>query len=293
MENSDSFQDSVGVENAVGSSDAQAAFDLSERPGGTAQVDLHHRDIPGDTDRDLRKAAVLLASIPEADAEYLLRQLDEPQLILIAKAAKTSRFQLGEQNQVLREMLNVRMKQCDEPLETQVRPTTAELNACQSRKLFSRLSAVPAPTLVRLVEDELPQTIAIVLANLEPKIAAEVLERLPSEKQLATTMRIAELRSPDSAALAQVATAMIERLDEINSPPHRPLGGAVHIARIFRHLSSATEKALLANVSHENKDLVKSVSRHLAVLRQLDATVDASFSPSTARKAPRNVPRSA
>ena len=42
---------------------------------------------PSEFQDGLRKAAVLLASLPTQDAAYLLRQLDESQLISIAKAA--------------------------------------------------------------------------------------------------------------------------------------------------------------------------------------------------------------
>ncbi len=232
----------------------------------------------------LRKAAVLLASVPEADAEYLLRQLDEPQLVSIAKAARHAPFQSDEQLKVLREMLKTRKRGDQNDAQSQ-QGNEAERGSlvkrcsidaailAKSKTAFSELDVVPVPTLVRILADELPQTIAVVLANIEPQRAAETLERLPTEKQLAATIRIAQMTPPDPKSLLEVATAVSDRVQEINSPPSRPVGGPAHVARIVRHLTSATEKALLANVMQESRELVESVSRHLDVLRQIDRNI--------------------
>lgn len=238
------------------------------------QASLQHP--PAATDGP-RKAAVLLASLPTEDAAFLLRQLDEKHLATIAKAAMDTPFRSDEQITVLRE-LSARHKQQGRfasggaDNRALCRTSRVASPAGQAREAFAPIKAASAATLVRLLANELPQTIAVVLAHIDPPLAAQVLEQLPSEKQLATSLRIADLGMPDPMALAQVANVLRMRFEEISSPPSSPIGGAAHLAQILQHTNSATEKALLANVGQENGALVKSVARHLSVLRHLKPT---------------------
>ncbi len=215
----------------------------------------------------LRKAAVLLASLPSADAAYLLRQLDEDQLRAIARVAADGRLQEAERHDVLRELRNVQAARSE---QLSVRRPLLRISQAhhQAKRLFARLADCSAPFLVRLLEAEIPQTIAIVLAHLTPKQAAEILERLPTEKQLAVALKIAELREPDVAALTDIATVLVERSKRLAAAPTAPVGGAGHLARIIQQTNSATQQALLANVGQENRPLVDQIDHHLAILRQ-------------------------
>jgi hypothetical protein len=199
-----------------------------------------------------------------------LRQLDEPQLVAVAQAAMTAPFRDDEQVAVLRELRGIRQPAPERDAPSARAKRDRELRdsaARRCRQIFSRITEAPVATVVRLLADELAQTVAIVLAHIDPALAAQVLERLPSDKQLAVVLRIAELQTPDPIALAEVARVLSDRFEELNSPPSSQIGGATHVAQILRHTNSATEKALLANVAQENNNLVKSVSRQLTILR--------------------------
>ncbi len=216
----------------------------------------------------LRKAAVLLASLPSADAAYLLRQLDEDQLRAIASVAADGRPREAERHDVLRELRNGQAARSE---QLSVRGPSLRISQAhhQARRLFAGLAASSASLLVRLLEAEIPQTIAIVLAHLKPKQAAEILERLPTEKQLAVALKIAELSEPDVAALTDIANVLVERSRRLGAAPTAPVGGAGHLARIIQQTNSATEQALLANVGQENRPLVDQIDHHLAILLQL------------------------
>ena len=215
----------------------------------------------------LRKAAVLLASLPSADAAYLLRQLDENQLRAVAHLAADGPPQEAEQHDVLRELRNVQAARSDQLNDGRPLPRIGEARQ-QVRKLFGRLADTSVPRLARLLEAEIPQTIALVLAHLQPQQAAEILECMPTEKQLAVALRIAELSEPDAAALADVANVLVARSRRLGAAPTAPVGGAEQLARIIQQTNSATQKALLANVGQENRPLVDRIERHLVILRQ-------------------------
>jgi flagellar motor switch protein FliG len=223
---------------------------------------------PSQLPEGLRKAAVLLASLPSADSAYLLRELDEEQLHAVARAAAGRRPEAAEQLEILREL---RRLQAVSPHQGNHRSPSQRPSQAQNkvRRLFACLSNTSPHLLVRLLEPEIPQTIALVLAHLEPEHAAEVLERLPTEKQIAVAVRIADLSAADATALTDVAQVLAERSKRLGAALMTPVGGVDHLARIIQATNSATEKALLANVSQESQSLVDRVNRQLKILREL------------------------
>ena len=93
--------------------------------------------------------------------------------------------------------------------------------------------------------------------------------RLPTEKQIAVAMRIVDLNVPDKAAVADVASVLTDRAKRLGAALTTPVGGPSHLARIIQETNPATEKALLANLSHESRPIVDQVNQQLAILRQL------------------------
>jgi flagellar motor switch protein FliG len=74
--------------------------------------------------------------------------------------------------------------------------------------LASRLEAVPAAALAELVAGEHPQTIAVVIANLPARKAADVLALIPEALQADVVHRIADLQPVPAGVLADLAEVL-------------------------------------------------------------------------------------
>ena len=72
---------------------------------------------------------------------------------------------------------------------------------------FSFLKKVHSDCLLRVITDEHPQTIALIVSHLRPKRAAGILNGLPPERQLAVIRRIAVMQRVDLVMVKTVAKA--------------------------------------------------------------------------------------
>lgn len=224
----------------------------------------------------LRQAAVLLASLPDEDRCFLLSDLDEEQVAAIAQAASTSQPPLAaEQDAIARELRQAHRKS---HARAQPRcPTAAAGHPVTPRPKHAKttedgiglLFDIRPRQLASLLAAERPQTVALILSYLPASTAAAVLEILPTETQMAVAQRIGHLGPADEESLGDVVDALRQRIRRRSAPPAIPAGGASHVALIIHHLNRATERALLENLSQEDRELTDEVRQRISALRTL------------------------
>jgi flagellar motor switch protein FliG len=113
--------------------------------------------------------------------------------------------------------------------------------------------------LAALLEKEHAQTIALVLAHLEPQHASPILSKLPSELQIDVVKRIAQLQnfSPDAAeTISNVLTQKLKQGgSEKKAGPARP----DTVPGLMNQLEPATSRAILEAIEKENAELAGSI----------------------------------
>ena len=107
--------------------------------------------------------------------------------------------------------------------------------------------------------DEHPQTIALVLAHLLPRLSSELLESLPASKQLEVTRRIAKMEQTSPEVIREVEMALQQKLSAVLNQDLQQVGGASSIAEILNYVDRASERAILENLEAEDPDLVEEV----------------------------------
>ena len=109
--------------------------------------------------------------------------------------------------------------------------------------------------------DEHPQTIALVLAHLLPRLSSELLESLPASKQLEVTRRIAKMEQTSPEVIREVEMALQQKLSAVLNQDLQQVGGASSVAEILNYVDRASERAILENLEAEDPDLVEEVRR--------------------------------
>ena len=129
--------------------------------------------------------------------------------------------------------------------------------------------------LVPLVKDEHPQTIAVLLIQLDPIIAAEVLHSLPAEVQPAIIHRIATLGPVSPPALEMLEELLNQRIAECHGQRPLQMGGAREAAEIINGTGKITEKRIMSELNKLDKPMAKKIEEemfkfeHLFVLEPL------------------------
>src|SRR5207249_8572999 len=82
---------------------------------------------------------------------------------------------------------------------------------------FSFLQGAESENLLTFIQDEHPQTIALILAHLEPEKASEILVGLPAQKQIEVVKRIANMEQTNPEVIKEVERGLEHRLSDIVS----------------------------------------------------------------------------
>jgi flagellar motor switch protein FliG len=125
----------------------------------------------------------------------------------------------------------------------------------------SRLEGVPADAIAKVLVDEHPQVTALVVANLAPRQAADVLVRLPEAAQTDVVYRIAELRAVPEEVLTDVGNAVVGQVERLGASAQSgvPTGGAKLAADIMNLVGHHVEERILAKLDDQAPQVADTI----------------------------------
>ena len=234
---------------------------------------------------DLRKAAVLLMSLPPEQAAGLLGKLDPRQMEAVSiEIAKLSGVSGEEQNSVIVEFADVDAKNLiggsggldaaknliEKALGKNATGTIDTVRQSIEALPFSFLQSVDSQNLMTFIIDEHPQTIALILSHLPPSYGAEIIAGLPSDRQLAVIRRIAIMGQTNPEIIQEVERGLESRMSSVMSQQFEKAGGVSTVAEILNVTDRATERSLLENLAQEDPDLVEEIRRLMFVFEDIN-----------------------
>lgn len=238
---------------------------------------------------DIRKAAVLLMSLPQTQAADLLARL-EPKLVeaVSIEIAKISAVTGEEQEAVIQDFANVNPTALTggtgglEVAKTLVQQalgknaTSTIDNVRQSIEAlpFGFLQKVDSQNLLTFIIDEHPQTIALILSHIPPAQAADIISGLPTERQLAVIRRVATMGQTSPEIIHEVEKGLEHRMSSVMSQQFEKAGGVSSVAEILNVIDRATERGLLENLAQEDPDLVEEIRRLMFVFEDIAKFAD-------------------
>lgn len=128
-----------------------------------------------------------------------------------------------------------------------------------------------------LVKDEHPQIAAVLLVNLDPAVAAQVIEYLPDAIQPDVLHRIATLGPISPEALEMLRDVLSSRAGSSKAATAMPLGGAKEAAAIMNNARKATEQRVMPRVAKISKETARAIEEEMFVFDHLLALDDKSM----------------
>lgn len=123
---------------------------------------------------------------------------------------------------------------------------------------FAFLRDASAGLLAEFLRQEHPQTVAVILAHLDPDQAARVMERLPAELSTESLARMARLHQLSPEVLADLESEIrLQLLPQIEAE-HRPQGLAGASA-VLSALNDPLRKRMLGQLAHRDRALVRQL----------------------------------
>lgn len=131
--------------------------------------------------------------------------------------------------------------------------------AAHSDEALGPLLEAPPDILAQALEDEHPQTTALVLLHLPPARAAKLLSALPENRRGETVLRMAQVKVVRDEILDEVAASLHERLGR-GAKPSSDEDGIARTATVLAAMARYESKLLLDGLEPDHPD-------HVALLR--------------------------
>jgi flagellar motor switch protein FliG len=135
----------------------------------------------------------------------------------------------------------------------------ARLSATMERRPFEFLRKTPPEQIIAFLQNESPQTISLVIANLHTTLAAQVLSELESELQADVAARVASMSEISPDVLQVVERVIKQKLSSVITQEYSASGGVKSLAEILNHTDRPTERNILDRLAESNADLAEQI----------------------------------
>jgi len=137
------------------------------------------------------------------------------------------------------------------------------------KKPFSFLAKTDSDNLMTFIQDEHPQTIALILSHLPADKASEILAGLPLNKQLEVVTRIANMDNTNPEVIKEVEKGLEMRLSGLMTQTFQKAGGVESVAEMLNLADRSTEKGILESLEAQDPDLVEQIRRLMFVFEDI------------------------
>jgi len=224
-----------------------------------------------------QKAALLLIALDVETASVVFKNLDITEVEAIStEISKINNIPSSQVESVLEEfyrMVTAREYVLDGGLEyaeaileksfglNKAVEVVERVKNLTTLKGFDVLKKADSTQLVNFLNKEHPQTIALILARLNPDQTADVLRELPEEVRSEVAYRIATLGKISPQTLQQVEKVVDELAGLSMSQSISKVDGTKSLATILNRTSIALSKEILQKIEETDQDISKEVKR--------------------------------
>jgi flagellar motor switch protein FliG len=123
--------------------------------------------------------------------------------------------------------------------------------------------------LLNFIQQEHPQTIALILAYLEPNKSSQILQYLPHEVQSDVARRIATMDRTSPEVLREVERVLEKKLSTLSSEDYTTAGGVESIVEILNLVDRASEKQIIEALEDEDPELAEEIKKRMFVFEDI------------------------
>jgi flagellar motor switch protein FliG len=234
----------------------------------------------------LRKAAIVALMIGEDASASIFKHLSEDEIeTLLSEMAALGRISSKMGEQVLEEFHQTAVAAehvargdiefAKRVLIKSFGPDTARrmidrvMRAFQSNAGFASLERADPQQLSKFILGEHPQTIALILAHLQPANAAQLATLLPEELRVEVLTRMASLEDISPDVVSRISSVIEVRLKALGGPSREQHGGVRAVAELFNRLERTVSTPVLEAIEEQRPELAVSIRNLMFVFDDL------------------------
>ena len=233
----------------------------------------------------LQKAAILLIALGPEKSATVFKHLKEDEIeSLTLEIANTRSVSPQVKDDVLNEFYEVCLAQqyiaegginyAKDLLEKALGSEKAvdvinKLTATLQVRPFEFVRKTDASQLLNFIQDEHPQTIALILAYLPSGQAASIVASLPPEKQADVAKRIAVMDRTSPDVIKEVERVLERKLSSLVNQDYTIIGGVDAIVDILNTVDRGTEKHIMETLEIDEPELADEIRRKMFVFEDI------------------------
>jgi flagellar motor switch protein FliG len=123
--------------------------------------------------------------------------------------------------------------------------------------------------ILNFIQNEHPQTIALVLSYLEPNQAAQILSNLPQEMQADVAKRIALMDSTSPEVIYEVEQILEQKLSATFTHDYTKTGGIEAVVDVLNGVDRSTERTILDTLAEQDPELAEEIKKRMFVFEDI------------------------
>jgi flagellar motor switch protein FliG len=137
------------------------------------------------------------------------------------------------------------------------------LTASLQTRPFDVVRKADPNQLLSFISGEHPQTIALIMAYLQPEQAAIVLGSLPPERQADVARRIAIMDRTSPEVLKEVEKVLERKLASMVSQDFTSAGGVESVVEVLNRVDRSTEKTIMESLAVQDPSLADEIKKRM------------------------------
>ncbi|MCG6795215.1 flagellar motor switch protein FliG [Geobacillus sp. YHL] len=232
-----------------------------------------------------QKAAILLISLGPDVSASVYKHLSEEEIEKLTLEISNVRQVTAEQKEeVLEEFRQLALAQdyiaqggiayAKEVLEKALGPDKAmqiinRLTSALMVRPFDFARKADPMQLLNFIQNEHPQTIALILSYLEPAQAGQILSALPQEMQADVARRIALMDSTSPEIINEVEQILERRLSATVVQDYTQAGGIEAVVEVLNQVDRSTERTILDALEIQDPELAEEIKKRMFVFEDI------------------------
>ena len=233
----------------------------------------------------IQKAAILLITLGPEKAAVVFKHLKEDEIEqLTLEIANTRSVTPAQKEQVLNEFYEVCLAQqyiaeggigyakdlLQKALgESKAQEVLGKLTASLQVRPFEFIRKTEASQILNFIQDEHPQTIALILSYLPPQQAAGIISSLTPDKQTDVAKRIAMMDRTSPDVIKEVENILEQKLASLVSQDYTIVGGVDSVVEVLNTVDRGTEKHIMENLEIEEPELADEIRKKMFVFEDI------------------------
>ena len=144
-----------------------------------------------------------------------------------------------------------------------------KLTASLQVKPFEFVRKTDASQLLNFIQDEHPQTIALILSYLSPLQASMIISALPPERQADVAKRVAMMDRTSPDIIKEVEKILESKLANLVNQDYTIIGGVDAVVEILNAVDRGTEKHIMETLEIEEPELADEIRKKMFVFEDI------------------------